>query len=77
MLNLSIPDHVIPLRARVLDFIEREIYPLESTLYEETPESRRGLMRALMQSERRTSMGAGSSGGTWRWRSPLYGLCVC
>ena len=49
MLNLSIPDHVIPLRAKVLDFIEREIYPLESTLYEETPESRRGLMRGLMQ----------------------------
>ena len=49
MLNLSIPDHVIPIRAKVLDFIEREIYPVENTLYEETPESRRGLMRALMK----------------------------
>ena len=48
MLNLSIPDSVAPLRAKVLDFIEREIYPIESEMYDETPERRRTLMRGLM-----------------------------
>ena len=48
MLNLSIPDSVAPLRAQVLDFIEKEIYPIENDLYEETPERRRSLTRGLM-----------------------------
>ena len=34
MLNLSIPEHIQPLRARVLGFIEQEVYPLENELLE-------------------------------------------
>ena len=58
MLNLSIPDHVVPLRAKVLNFIEREIYPLEKKFYEETPESRRGLMKGLMQKAKEENLWA-------------------
>ena len=49
MLNLSIPEHIQPLRARVLSFIEQEVYPLESELLENKVASRRGdLLRGLM-----------------------------
>ena len=48
MLNLSIPDNVLPLRAKVLGFIEQEIYPVEPAMYSETPERRRALMGELM-----------------------------
>jgi len=34
MLNLSIPDHVAPVRQRVLDFVEQEVYPVEKDLLE-------------------------------------------
>ena len=51
MLNLSIPEHIVPLRAKVLDFIEREVYPVERELTEDKVGSRRGdVMRNLMQS---------------------------
>lgn len=50
MLSLSIPEHVEPIRQRVLDFIEQEVYPVESELLENKVSSRRGeLMRGLMQ----------------------------
>ncbi|GIS70386.1 MAG: hypothetical protein CM1200mP9_12070 [Gammaproteobacteria bacterium] len=39
MLNLSIPDHVIPIRAKVLDFIEREIYPVENNSMKRPPKA--------------------------------------
>jgi alkylation response protein AidB-like acyl-CoA dehydrogenase len=49
MLNLSIPEHVEPLRAKVLNFIEREVYPLENELLSDKVGTRRGdLMRGLM-----------------------------
>ena len=49
MLNLSIPEHIQPLRARVLGFIEQEVYPLENDLLENKVASRRGeLLRGLM-----------------------------
>ncbi|MCR9078959.1 MAG: acyl-CoA dehydrogenase family protein [Hyphomonadaceae bacterium] len=32
MLNLSIPDHVAPIRQKVLDFVEQEVYPVEDQL---------------------------------------------
>ncbi len=49
ILNLSIPEHISPLRTRVLDFIEQEIYPVEKELLENKVSSRRGdVMRSLM-----------------------------
>ncbi|MBA57870.1 MAG: acyl-CoA dehydrogenase [Gammaproteobacteria bacterium] len=42
MLNLSIPEHVEPIRQRVLAFIESEIYPVERELLEDKVNSRRG-----------------------------------
>jgi acyl-CoA dehydrogenase len=32
MLNLSIPEHLLPIRKKVLNFIEQEVYPLEKEL---------------------------------------------
>ena len=34
MLNLSIPEHIEPLRNKVLKFIEERIYPVEKELFE-------------------------------------------
>ena len=49
LLNLSIPESVAPLRAKVLEFIEQEIYPVEKELLEDKVGTRRGeLMRGLM-----------------------------
>lgn len=50
MLNLSIPEHIEPLRAKVLDFIEKEVYPVEQALEDDKIEARRGaVMQGLMQ----------------------------
>jgi alkylation response protein AidB-like acyl-CoA dehydrogenase len=49
MLNLSIPEHVEPLRNKVLAFIEREIYPVEHELLSNKVSGRRShLMQDLM-----------------------------
>jgi len=49
MLNLSIPDSVKDLRDRVLQFIERNVYPVEKELTEDKVGSRRGdIMKGLM-----------------------------
>ena len=49
MLNLSIPDHIRPLRDKVLQFVEQEIYPVESEVSADRVSSRRdGALRALM-----------------------------
>ncbi|HEX7034878.1 MAG TPA: acyl-CoA dehydrogenase family protein [Pseudomonadales bacterium] len=47
-LNLSIPQHIAPLRQKVLDFIEQRIYPIEKELAEGDPVERRRRMRELM-----------------------------
>ena len=50
MLNLSIPESVAPLRAKVLEFVEKEVYPVEKELTENKVASRRGeIMKGLMQ----------------------------
>ena len=50
MLSLSIPEHVEPIRQKVLNFIEQEIYPVEAELLADKVSSRRGdLMKGLMQ----------------------------
>lgn len=50
MLSLSIPEHVEPIRQKVLHFIEQEVYPVESELLEDKVSSRRGeIMKGLMQ----------------------------
>ena len=49
MLNLSIPEHIEPLRNKVLKFIEEKIYPVERDLFEADRDSRNGLMRGLMK----------------------------
>ena len=41
MLNLSIPDHIRPLRDKVLQFVEQEIYPVESDILVDRVASRR------------------------------------
>ncbi|MDG2277873.1 MAG: acyl-CoA dehydrogenase family protein [Pseudomonadales bacterium] len=49
MLNLSIPEHIVPLRSKVLNFVEQEVYPVEKELTEDKVGSRRGdIMRGLM-----------------------------
>ena len=50
MLSLSIPEHVEPIRQKVLQFIEQEVYPVESELLDDKVSSRRGeIMKGLMQ----------------------------
>ena len=50
MLSLSIPEHVEPIRQKVLEFIEQEVYPAEKELLIDKVGSRRGqLLRDLMQ----------------------------
>ena len=49
MLSLSIPKHIEPLRQKVLEFIEQEVYPVEKDLLEDKVTSRRGdILRNLM-----------------------------
>ncbi len=49
MLNLSIPEHIEPLRNKVLNFVEQEVYPVERELQSDKVGSRRGeIMRGLM-----------------------------
>ncbi len=49
MLNLSIPEHVRPIRDQVLNFVEQEVYPVESELVADRVGSRRGeVLRGLM-----------------------------
>ena len=52
MLNLSIPDHIVPLRHKVLDFVEQEVYPVETALLDDkngTGDKTRKTLSALMQ----------------------------
>ena len=42
MLNLSIPEHIQPLRQKVLNFVEQEVYPVEAELTADKVGSRRG-----------------------------------
>jgi len=49
MLNLSIPEHIEPMRNRVLNFIEQEVYPVENELLSDKVSARRSdLLRSLM-----------------------------
>ena len=49
MLSLSIPEHIEPLRLKVLEFIEQEVYPVEKDLLEDKVVSRRGnILRNLI-----------------------------
>ena len=47
-LNLSVPTHIAPLRAKVLNFIEQRIYPQEKQLLDGTPTERRQRLKGLM-----------------------------
>ena len=47
-LNLSVPTHIAPLRAKVLNFIEQRIYPQEKELLDGTPTERRQRLKGLM-----------------------------
>ncbi len=50
MLNLSIPEHVRPIRAKVLKFVAEEVYPVEEKLLSNRADERRGeTMSGLMQ----------------------------
>lgn len=50
MLNLSIPSHIEPLRQKVLEFVEQEVYPVENILLEHKVDERRGeILKGLMQ----------------------------
>ena len=48
LLNLSVPTHIAPLRAKVLAFIEQRIYPQERELLEGEPTERRKRLKSLM-----------------------------
>jgi len=48
MLSLSIPEHVEPLRNKVLKFIEERVYPQEQVMLDGEPVARRKAMRSLM-----------------------------
>ena len=59
MLNLSIPEHIQPLRNKVLQFIEQEVYPVEKELLENKVSSRRGsVLRGLMDKAKAEGMWA-------------------
>ncbi len=59
MLSLSIPEHIEPLRQKVLDFIEQEVYPVEKELLEDKVASRRGdILRSLMGKAKSESLWA-------------------
>ena len=47
-LSLSIPEHVEPLRAKVLEFVEKKVYPQEKVMLDSDPVARRKAMRGLM-----------------------------
>ena len=47
-LNLSVPTHIAPLRAKVLNFIEQRIYPQEKLLLDGPPHERRTRLQGLM-----------------------------
>lgn len=52
MLSLTIPEHLIPLRQKVLNFVEREVYPVEKHLFDDklgTGTQTRPILRGLMQ----------------------------
>ena len=49
MLSLTIPEHVKPIRDKVLNFIEEKIYPIENEMHEADVKDRREKMRGLMQ----------------------------
>ena len=58
-LNLSIPEHIQPLRNKVLQFIEQEVYPVEKELLENKVSSRRGsVLRGLMDKAKAEGMWA-------------------
>lgn len=49
MLSLQIPDHVRPIRDKVLKFVEERIYPVESVLEDHTSDEAPGILQGLMQ----------------------------
>ena len=38
-LRFAVPEHVLPIRNKVLEFVETEVYPLERELFDSTAES--------------------------------------
>ncbi len=58
MLNLSIPEHIEPLRGKVLEFVEQRVYPQEKVLFEHEPAERRAAMRTLMDEAKREGLWA-------------------
>lgn len=58
MLNLSIPEHIEPLRGKVLEFVEQRVYPQEEVLFNHGPDERRAAMRTLMDEAKREGLWA-------------------
>ncbi len=48
-MSFEVPEHVIPIRQRVQQFIEERIYPVEQLLDERADDEGRATMRRLMQ----------------------------
>jgi alkylation response protein AidB-like acyl-CoA dehydrogenase len=57
-LNLSIPAHIEPLRAKVLNFIEQRVYPAEAELFEADRDTRAQKMRSLMDAAKQEGLWA-------------------
>lgn len=49
MLSLQIPDHVRPIRDKVLKFVEERVYPVESALEDRNSDEAPGILQDLMQ----------------------------
>ena len=49
MLNLSIPEHIKPLRDKVLQFVEEKVYPQEELMHGGDGETRKKTLSDLMQ----------------------------
>ncbi len=58
MLNLSIPAHIEPLRAKVLQFVEERVYPAEKDLFESDRDTRAKKMRSLMDAAKKEGLWA-------------------
>ena len=50
-MSFEVPEHVIPIRKRVQQFIEERIYPVEPLLDENTPEARAVLQRLMQEAK--------------------------
>ena len=57
-MSFEVAAHILPLRERVLRFVEEEVYPAEHDLDNAPPDQSQALMRSLMQRAKDASLWA-------------------